>query len=572
MPQIRPPSDFNGVANTNNFRPVSIDEDAATSFTREAKKGFDALQQIVTQATDNTMRSQALADSVDLEVRLTRARNELESEPPPEGTDVTDWARTMPERWERRAKTEREAVMRARGRRPNTYLRYFEERATPIMGRETQVTLARSQAAVIDIDRGAGMELLGTLLARATDPDLPETAEAGTPSRAYYEQQYIETAREFARRGTWSHAYAAEQITSMQRERQQFADTEGRYQQSRNTADEIRAAHPDDFEAQLAAAAEIEDARGREQTTDFILADMNRDQATATGENQAARSRVETLINQHGAAWQRYATPADIERINRDPGARAQIRAQLDDMLDPTGSSATTRGLNSARYRALLEDVGNSTDPLVGRVFAGIDLDKPITAQEAAALRNAGFMEANEGDVLSATLTREDYQAVTDMQRTRRTGQMPNGGLVVDREVNDVVAYVRANGLADFGGDEEAGTRRVMQNQFRAFVSQIVRDEFSNGGARDLTPAEISQIAQLALSRAQPSGRGRNNTPLYRRRNSNRLSYDQIPAATAARLRRQILATGEGSGRTTTQIDELVADAYAEENRNRARE
>lgn len=567
--RIRAPEEFSDINVQNNFRPTSVDVSAATSFVREARSSLQQIGDIVDAAHDNAMRSQALADSVELETRLTALRADMSSEQPPDGIDVTDWARTYPQRWQQRSAAIRNEISRQRGRRSNSYLRYFEERANPIEGREQQGAIERSQAAIVDIDRGAGIELLATLRAHATNPDMPETAEGDAPSRARYEQQYIETAREFARRGTWSNAFAAEQITQLQAERRNFLETEGRFQRTREMADSILAANPNDPDLQLEAASQIENARDREQVTAFIMTDNARQREAFQVEVQQARSRIEVLINQHGAAWERYAEPADIARVNADPGARAQIRGQLDDLMDPTGSSAQMRALNSARFRVLLEDLGNSSDPSVGSVFAGIDFDRPLTARDAAALRAAGFADVDEGTVLSATLLREDYAAITDLQRTRRTGVLPNGDLAVTREIDDIMGYVRANGLADFGGDDDAGQRRVMQNQFRAFVGQIVRDDFSRGGARDLTPNEIASIARLALSRTGNNGRGTNSTPLYRRRASNTIPYDQIPAATAARLRRSL--GSRSVGLTTEQIDDLVVQAYAEENRDRAR-
>lgn len=566
--RIRPPEEFSDVGVSNNFRPTTIDVNAATSFVREARTSLHDIGSIVDAAHDNAMRSQALADSVEYETRLTALRAEMDTEAPPDGTDVTDWARTYPQRWEQRSASIREDVSRRRGRRSNSYLRYFDERAVQIAGREQGNAIERSQAAMIDIDRGAGMELLASLAANATNPDVPETAEGEGPSRQRYEQQYIETAREFARRGTWSNAFAAERITQMQTERRNFAETEGRYQEARAVADRLREQFPEDVDSRLAAIDEIPDARLREQATDFVMADVSRTQAAEGEEQRQNRSQLEVLINQHGAAWQRYASPAQLERIRRDPGGMAQIRAQLDAMLDPTGSTAQTRSMNSARFRVLLEDLGNSGDAEVGTVFAGIDLDRPLTARDVAALREAGFADVEEGTVLSASLTREDYSAITDLQRSRRTGVLPNGDLVVTREIDDIMGYVRANGLGDFGGDDEAGERRVMQNQFRAFIGQIVRDDFARGGARDLTPAEVAGIARLAMSRMGQNGRGTNSTPLYRRRTSNRIPYNEIPAATAARLRRDL--GSRAAGLTTAQIDDLVIQAYADENRARA--
>jgi len=567
--RIRAPEEFADVGVSNNFRPTSIDVNAATSFVREAKTSLREIGSIVDAAHDNAMRSQALADSVEYETRLTALRAEMSNEPPPDGTDVTDWARTYPQRWEQRASSIRQEVSRSRGRRSNAYLRYFDERANQIAGRDQQGAIERSQAAIVDIDRGAGMEVLATLRAHATNPDLPETAEGDNPSRARYEQQYIETAREFARRGTWSNTFAAEQITQLQSERRTFLETEGRFQRAREAADRVREQFPDDVDQQIEALSEISNAREREQAINFAMADSSRDQAARQDEVMRARSRIEVLVNRHGASWRRYAEPADIARIEADPGGMAQIRSQLDAMLDPTGSTGVTRGLNSARYRVLLEDFGNSSDPAVGRAFVNIDLDRPLNARDAAALRDAGFADVEEGTVLSATLTREDYASIIELQRSRRSGVMPNGNLIVNREVDDVVGYVTANGLADFGVDDDSNSRRLMQSQFRAFVGQIIRDDFERGGARDLTPQEVSAIARLALNRTNQNGRGTNSTPLYRRMNSNRVSIDQIPAATAARLRRDL--GSRAVGLTTAQIDELVVDAYADENRLRAR-
>lgn len=565
--RIRAPEEFADVGVSNEFRPTSVDVNAATSFVREAKTSLRDIGSIVDAAHDNAMRSQALADSVEYETRLTALKAEMDNEAPPEGTDVTDWARTYPQRWQQRSTTLRDDVSRRRGRRSNSYLRYFDERANQIAGREQQGAIERSQAAIVDIDRGAGMEVLATLRAHATDPDLPETADGESPSRARYEQQYIETAREFARRGTWSNAFAAEQITQLQSERRTFLETEGRFQRAREAADRVREQFPDDVDQQIETLSEIPNAREREQAINFAMSDSSRDQAARQDEVLRARSRIEVLVNRHGASWRRYATPEDIARIEADPGGMAQIHSQLDSMLDPTGSTAVTRGLNSARYRVLLEDFGNSSDPSVGRAFVGIDLDRPISAADAAALRAAGFADVEEGTVLSATLTREDYASIVQLQRERRSGVTANGGLVVTREVDDVVGYVTANGLADFGRDGDASDRRVMETQFRAFVGQIVRDDFANGGARDLTPQEVASIARLALNRSNQNG-GNNGTPLYRRTRSNRTTIDQIPAATAARLRRGL--GSRATGLTTEQIDELVVDAYADENRLRA--
>jgi hypothetical protein len=566
--RVRAPEEFSDVGVSNQFRPTSVDVSAATSFVREARQGLQQVGDIVDAAHDNALRSQALADSVEYETRLSALRAEMDNEAPPEGIDPTDWARAYPQRWQQRSATIREDVSRRRGRRSNSYLRYFDERATQITGREQQGAIERGQAQIVDIDRAAGVELLATLAAGATNPDLPETADGDAPSRSRYEQQYIEHAREMARRGTWSYQFAAERVTQLQSERRTFLETEGRFSRAREAADNALEQFPDDPDQRLAMVNEIENPREREQAVQFVMADIGRIETTRQAEVQAARSRIEVLINRHGVSWRRYATPEDIARIEADPGGLAQIRAQLDSLLDPTGGSAVSRGIASARFRAVLEDLGNTADPVVGRIFAGLDLDAPLTAEEAAALRAARFADVEEGDVLSATLSREDYTAVLDLQRTRRSGVLPNGSLVVDREVDDVVGYVVANGLADFGREDDSADRRTNQQLFRAFVSQIVRDNFASGGARDLTQAEIASISRLALSRARVDSRNQDNTPMYRRRTSNRVTFGEIPATTATRLRLS-LPPERTAGLTAQQIDELVVAAYAEENRRR---
>lgn len=566
--RIRAPEEFADGSVQNNFRPTSVDVGAATSLVREARTSLREIGQIVDTAHDNAMRSQALADSVEYETRLTALRAEMDNEPPPDGTDEADWARTYPQRWMQRSTTIRDDVSRRRGRRSNAYLRYFDERANQIAGREQGSAIERSQAQIVDIDRAAGVELLATFAAGSMNPDLPETVEGDGPSRARYAQQYIDHARELARRGTWSNQFAAEQITQLQQERQNFLETEGRFSQAQHDADAIMAAHPDDQEAQLAAATEIQNPRAREMTTQMIVAANGRRREARQGNILAASSRIETLINQHGAGWRRYATPADIALIESDPGATTRIRNQLDALLDPTGGTAAARGIASARYRVLLEDLGNSADPVVGTVFASIDLDAPLTEEDAAAMREAGFAAAQEGDVLSASLSREDYSAIVDLQRQRRTGVAPNGDLVSSREVDDVVGYAIANGLADFGSDDDAATRRQNQQLFRAFVGQIIRDEFARGGARDLSPGEVAAIARTALGRTGQNGR-QNSTPMYRRRTDNRMQYSEIPVGTAMRIRSSLPAS-QTAGLSTQQIDALVVNAYAEENRHRA--
>lgn len=567
--RIRAPEEFADGNVSNQFRPANVDASAATAFVREARTSLREIGSIVDAAHDNALRSQALADSVEYETRLTALRAEMDNEAPPEGTDATDWARTYPQRWQQRSTTIRDDVSRRRGRRSNSYLRYFDERANQISGREQNGAIERSQAAIVDIDRAAGMELLSTFAAGATNPDLPETVEGDGPSRARYAQQYIDHARELARRGTWSHQFAAERITQLTNERQTFLETEGRFSQSRDNADRIRGEHPGDQEAQLAAAAEIENPREREMTTQMIVADNGRERDARQGNIMTARSRIETLINRHGPGWERYATQADLELVRSDPGAMAQIRGQLDALLDPTGGTASARGVASARNRVLFEDLSNSSDPTVGAAFVAIDLDTPLTERDAAALRAAGFADAQEGTVLSASLSREDYAAVVDMQRARRSGVASNGDNISSREVDDVVGYAIANGLADFGSDDDAATRRENQQLFRAFVGQIIRDDFARGGARDLSPAEVASIARLALNRTGQNGRSNNAAPLYRRRTDNRVQYRDIPAGVALRIR-QNLPSSETAGLSTQQIDALVVDAYARENRHRA--
>lgn len=567
--RIRAPEEFADGGVSNQFRPANVDASAATSFVREARTSLREIGSIVDAAHDNALRSQALADSVEYETRLTALRAEMDNEAPPDGTDETDWARTYPQRWQQRSTTIRDDVSRRRGRRSNAYLRYFDERANQIAGREQNGAIERSQAAIVDIDRAAGMELLATFAAGATNPDLPETVEGDGPSRARYVQQYIDHARELARRGTWSHQFAAERITQLTNERQTFLETEGRFSQSRTNADRIRGEHPGDQEAQLAAAAEIENPRERELTTQMIVSDNGRERDARQGNIMAARSRIETLINRHGPSWERYAQQADLELVRSDPGAMAQIRGQLDALLDPTGSTAASRGVASARNRVLFEDLSNSSDPTVGAAFVAIDLDTPLTERDAAALRAAGFADAQEGTVLSASLSREDYAAVVDMQRARRSGVAANGDMISSREVDDVVGYAIANGLADFGSDDDAATRRENQQLFRAFVGQIIRDDFARGGARDLSPAEVASIARLALNRTGQNGRNNNAAPLYRRRTDNRVQYNQIPSGVALRIR-QSLPPAQTAGLSTEQIDALVVDAYARENRHRA--
>jgi len=585
--RIRAPEEFADGSVQNNFRPTSVDVGAATSLVREARTSLREIGQIVDTAHDNAMRSQALADSVEYETRLTALRAEMDNEPPPDGTDEADWARTYPQRWMQRSTTIRDDVSRRRGRRSNAYLRYFDERANQITGREQQSAIERGQAQIVDQDRAAGVEILATYAAQATNPDLAENPPEGSdpqnppPSRSGYEQQYINYAREMARRGTWSYQFAAERITQLQSERRTFLETEGRFQRAREAADRVRDQFPDDVDQQIEALSEIENAREREQAINFAMSDSSRDQAARQAEVLGARSRVEVLINRHGASWQRYAQPEDIARIQADPGGMAQIDAQLDALLDPTGSTAATRGVNSARLRVLLEDFGNApnfVDPDtgeaigVGQLFMGMNLDAPLSARDVDALNRAGLMAVQEGDVLSSVLTREDYSAISDLQRQRRSGVAPNGDLVVSREVNDIVAYVTANGLADFGSEDDSSTRRAWQAQFRAFVGQIVRSEFSgNGGARDLSEREIANIARQALSRTGNNGRGTDSTPLYRRRTSNRVPYQEIPRGIQMRLEASIRNNPNYVGMTDAEIQDQVVRAWARENSEIAR-
>lgn len=567
--KIRAPEEFSDVGVSNNFRPTSVDASAATSFAREAKSSLREIGQIVDTAHDNALRSRALADSVEYETRLTSLQAEMANEAPPEGVETVDWASTYAQRWQQRSEQIRQDVSRRRGRRSNAYLRYFDERANQIAGREQQSAIERGQAQIVDIDRAAGVEMLATFAAGSMNPDLPETAEGDAPSRARYMQQYIDYARERAREGTWSHQFAAERITQLQSERQTFLETEGRFQRARENADRIRAMHPGDVQAQLDEADKIENAREREQSVAFIMSDTSQEAAALQQRRADAYSRISTLVNRHREAWRRYATPEDIATIEADLGGMAQIEAQLDNLINPGGGSAQARGVQSARYRALMEDFGNSADPVVGAAFGGLDLDAPLTETDAAIMRGAGFSNVQEGDVLSTALQREDYNAILALQRERRSGVQANGDLVVDREVGDVVGYVIANGLADFSSDDDSDARRTNQQLFRAFVSQIIRDDFTRGGARDLSPGEVAGIARLAMSRAQANSDQQNRTPMYRRRNTNTVPYNQIPAATALRLRNAI-PTAQLAGRTPAQIDEMVVQAYAEENRLRA--
>jgi hypothetical protein len=572
--RIRAPEEFIDGGVSNNFRPTNVDVSAATSLVREARTSLREIGDIVDTAHDNALRSQALADSVEYETRLTALRAEMDNEAPPDGTDETDWARTYPQRWEQRASAIREDVSRRRGRRSNAYLRYFDERATQIAGREQNGAIERSQVAVIDIARGAGQELLATYAAGAVNPDLPATAEGDAPSRARYVQQYIEYAREQARAGIWSHQYASEQITQLNTEVQRFEETEGRYNEARTIADRIRTEHPNDRQAQIEAAAQIENPRVREMASQFIVTDNARIDDARNGDINRARSRIETLINQFGAGWERHAAQSDVDLIKSDRGAWTDIQQQLAALADPTGSTGASRSLNSARTRTMFEYMAEApassdpNEPNFSAIFRGLPLNSPLNAEQADALATI-IPGIEEGDVVSEALTREDYMAVVDLQRTVNSGVTPTGTLVLTREVDDVVAYATANGLADFNLEDDTGARRVRLNQFRGFVSVILRDQFESGGYRNLTPDEINSIVRLALSRAGNNGQGTNSTPLYRRRTSNRVTIDQIPAATAARLHRG-LTTAQLAGKSQEQIDALIVDAYARENQQRA--
>jgi hypothetical protein len=199
----------------------------------------------------------------------------------------------------------------------------------------------------------------------------------------------------------------------------------------------------------------------------------------------------------------------------------------------------------------------------MGRAFVSLNLDIPLNEEQAMVLRDSGFADVQEGDVLADVLTTEDYRAVTQMQRERRTGVMPNGDFRTDATIDALVNSAVAQGLADFSAESDAATARTARAQFRSYVGAIVRDIYEAGGYRPISPQESQAIILEALSRADT------RTPRYRRPNvRGQTTYADIPVDTAFRIRRS-LSMSDILGRSPEEVDQMVVDRYVREHRDR---
>lgn len=519
MVRIRQPYEFAEGDASNQFRAQRIDPSAAAAPFEAGAAAFQTVNDIVNHAYDQTVRSQAGIDSRTLELELQRIQTKIDNDPAPDGYDPLKWASGASERFASAAEQARRRIISERGMgASNTYMGYFNERADVLMTRWHQNAIERTQARVVDMNRGTRLQELAQLRARAMDPDATDT------QRAEAIAEHARVSREAAAAGTWTHEFASQQVIGLEEAHREWSDREGRLQRMTELVDQVITENPDDNVAQVDALfSGLSSARDREEAVAILNNRRSTYAAARQEQERTVRSRAETQINAHGASWQRYMSQEDLDVIRSIPGEMERIREQLD--VDGGSGATVRRAIMSYQIRSIVEALGDHSNDDVARWANNFNIMAPIDEAGAQILSNYGI-DVEPGDVLGSHMSREDIEEIDQRQRRFRTGEREDGSSQLSYEVERAFSEAVDSGqLSAEIGQGSAEERRRRENLMRAYIRRELIDLWrARGGTTQLTPDDRAIIVQGALRRTN-----RSSPPLYRNRDGVNVPFNQIP-------------------------------------------